>query len=163
MTKELHAQARKKFKRVHVVTHGLDDVWAMDLADMNEFKADNDNIRYILTVIDCFSRYAWAVPLKNKTGDEVLNALIKIIEKSGREPRHIWVDAGKEFVNHKMKKWLEENDIEMYHTYGEHKSAMIERFNRTLKTKMWQKLTEEQSNRWIDSLPDHIAFYLILC
>jgi len=118
MTKELHKKATKKFPRVHVVTHGLDDVWGADLSDLNEFKADNDNIRFILTVIDCFSRYAWAVPLKNKTGDEVLNAFIKIIEKSGRKPNHLWVDAGKEFVNNKMKKWLEENDIKMYHTYA---------------------------------------------
>jgi transposase InsO family protein len=153
MAAELHKPAVKHFKRAQVFTRGIDDVWAADLSDMNEFKKDNKNIRYILTVIDCFSRHAWASPIKDKTGDTVLNALKKIITTSGRKPARLWIDQGKEFVNKKMTNWLKENEIQPYHTYGEHKSAMVERFNRTLKSIMWKNLTELQSNDWVSILP----------
>ena len=101
MSAELHKPAVKHFKRAQVLTRGIDDVWAADLSDLNEFKEDNKNIRYILTVIDCFSRHAWALPIKDKTGDTVLNAFKNIITTSGRKPARLWIDQGKEFVRRK--------------------------------------------------------------
>jgi hypothetical protein len=159
MANELHKPVTRHFKRTHIITRGIDDMWSADLADMNEFKDDNDGIRYILTVIDGFSRYAWAVPIKDKTGDTVLKAFKKIISTSDRKPARLNIDQGKEFVNKKMTKWLEDNKITPYHTYSEHKASMIERFNRTLKSIMWKKLTELQSNKWIDILPDLVDEY----
>lgn len=156
---EIHKRVVRKFPRAQVITKGIDDVWAADLADMNEFKSANKNIRYILTVIDCFSRYAWAVPIKDKTGDTVLKAFQKIFQESKRKPQRLWVDQGKEFVNKEMAKWLESNKIIIYHTYGEHKASIVERFNRTLKTLMWKRLTEEQSHNWISILAELMNTY----
>jgi hypothetical protein len=159
LSKELHRPVTRKFKRAQVITKGIDDVWSADLADMNDLKEDNDGYRYILTVIDVFSRYAWAVPIKTKDGDTVLNAFKKITTESKRMPKRLWVDQGKEFVNKKMEKWLKENDISLYHTFGEHKASTIERFNRTLKSLMWRRFTQEQTHHWIDMVPELLEEY----
>ena len=106
LTKELHRPITRKFKRTQIITTGIDDVWAADLADMHLFADENDDYKYILTVIDCFSRYAWAVPIKDKKGDTVLNALKDIISKSKRKPNRLYVDQGKEFINKKTGEWL---------------------------------------------------------
>jgi len=159
MSKELHKPVVRRFKRAQVITKGIDDVWACDLADMGEFRKENENYRYILTVIDCFSRFAWAKAVKDKTGDTVLNAFKEIVSESKRKPSRIWSDQGKEFLNKKMKKWLDDNDITLYHTYGEHKASIVERFNRTLKSIMWKRLTAEQTEKWIDWIPEILEIY----
>ncbi|HVW99983.1 MAG TPA: hypothetical protein VHA52_06085, partial [Candidatus Babeliaceae bacterium] len=86
LSKELHRPVPKRFPRAKIITQGVDDVWAADLADMNSLKEDNDGHRYLLTIIDAFSRYAWAVPIKTKEGDTVLKALQNVIKESGRKP-----------------------------------------------------------------------------
>ena len=87
----------------------------------------------MLNVIDIFSKYTWSIPLKDKTGNSVLDGFKHIVKESERIPKHIWVDEGKEFYNKLMNEWLKENNIIRYSTHGEHKSVVVERFNRTLK------------------------------
>jgi hypothetical protein len=159
LSKELHKPVTRTFKRAQVITTGINDIFAADLADMSQFADENDGYKYLLTVIDCFSRYAWAVPIKDKKGDTVLNAFIEIINKSKRKPNRLWVDQGKEFVNKKMAEWLKENNILIYHTFGEHKASIVERFNRTLKSIMWRRLTEEQNDKWLPLLPELVKEY----
>lgn len=159
LTRELHRPITKKFKRAQVITTGINDIFAADLADMSQFADENDGYKYLLTVIDCFSRFAWAVPIKDKKGDTVLDAFKEIVVKSKRKPNRLWVDQGKEFVNHKMVHWLKENNILIYHTYGEHKASICERFNRTLKSLMWRRLTYEQNDKWIPILPELLHEY----
>ena len=106
----------------------------------------------MLNVIDVFSKYAWSIPLKDKKGPTVVEAFKQIVRQSDRIPKHIWVDEGKEFYNKHMNDWLQENIITRYSTHGEHKSAVVERFNRTLKEKMWKRFTSENTRRWIDKL-----------
>ncbi len=159
LTKELHRPVNRKFKRAQVITSGINDIFAADLVDMQQFAAENDGFKYMLTVIDCFSRYAWAIPIKDKKGDTVLNAFKELVSKSKRKPNRLWVDQGKEFVNKKMAEWLKENNILLYHTYGEHKASMVERFNRTLKSIMWRRFTYEQKDKWIHILPELINEY----
>ena len=94
----------------------------------------NKGIRYILCVIDLFSRYAWVIPLKNKKGESIVEGFEKIMDDSGnakhsnRKPNKIWVDHGSEFYNNKFKSFLKENDIEMYSNFNEGKSFVAERF-----------------------------------
>ena len=95
---------------------------------MQKWSKENKGYRYLLNVIDVFSKYAWSIPLKDKTGKTVLDAFKKIVEASNRKPKHIWVDQGKEFYNRNINEWIKENNIIMYSTYGEHKSAVVERF-----------------------------------
>ena len=97
--------------------------------------------RFLLCVFDIFSKYAWAIPLKDKKGITITNACQKILKESNRKPNKIWVDKGSEFYNSSFKKWLKDNDIEMYSIYNEGKSVVAERFIRTLKTKIYKYMT----------------------
>ena len=119
---------------------------------MQEWADVNKGFRYMLNVVDCFSKFAWNVQLKDKKGLTVLDAFKRIVRESGRRPRHLWVDEGKEFYNKDMTAWIKEHDIVRYSTHGEHKSAVVERFNRTLKTNMWRRFTAINTRNWIDML-----------
>ena len=106
----------------------------------------------MFNVIDVFSKYAWSIPLKDKKGQTTTEAFKAIVKQSNRIPRKIWVDKGKEYYNKNMDEWLQENNIIRYSTYGEHKSVVVERFNRTLKEIMWKRFTAENTRNWIDML-----------
>ena len=119
----------------------------------------NKRFRYLLLVIDIFSKYSWVVPLKDKKGVSIVNAFRKILNKSGRNRNKIWVDKGSEFYNNSFKKWLKDNDIEMYSIHNEGKSVVAERFIRTLKTKIYKYMTSVSKNVYIDKLDDIAGEY----
>ena len=98
----------------------------------------NEGFKFLLCVIDIFSKYAWVVPLKDKKGISIVNAFQKILKESDRKPNKIWVDKGSEFYNSSFKKWLKDNDIEMYLIHNEGKSVVAERFICKLKTKIYK-------------------------
>ena len=91
----------------------------------------NKGFRFLLCVIDIFSKYVWVVPLKDKKSISIVNAFQKILKESDRKPNKIWVDKGSEFYNNSFKKWLKDNDIEMYSIHNEGKSVVAERCIRT--------------------------------
>ena len=158
LAKELHKPVIRKFQRRRVIVKSLDEIWGIDLVDMQEWAKLNDGYKYILTIIDCFSRYAWAIPLKDKSASSVTEAFTKLF-KHGRIPTKLWNDEGSEFYNSSLSKLLSKHNITMYSTYGDHKSAVVERFNRTLKEKMWQQFTAKNTRKWIDMLPELIRSY----
>ena len=125
----------------------------------------NKGIRYLLCVIDLFSRYACVIPLKNKKGDGIVEGFKKILDDSenakhsNRKPNKIWVDHGSEFYNNKFKKFLKENDIEMYSTFNEGKSVVAERFVRTLKNKIDKHMTTIGKNVYFNDLDDIVDKY----
>jgi len=151
---EIHKSIRRNFQKRRVYVKGIDDIWGSDLVEMQEWSNKNKGFRYKLTLIDVFSKFGWSRPLKDKTGQTTLDAFKQIVKQSGRQPKFIWVDEGKEFYNKYMDEWLKENNITRYSTHGEHKSAVVERFNRTLKTKKWkgfsQRIQEIGSTCWIN-------------
>ncbi len=155
----MHKQIRRKFPKRQVNVYDIDDVWGCDLVEMQEWSKQNKGFRYMLNVIDVFSKYAWSIPLKDKTMKTTLDALKRIGKQSNRIPRHIWVDEGKEFYNKDMNEWLKENNIIRYSTHGEHKSVVVERFNRTLKSIMWKRFTAENTRNWIDMLDKLLLEY----
>ena len=110
----------------------------------------NKESRFLLCVVDIFSKYAWVVPLKDKKGITITNAFQKILKESNRKPNKIWVDKGSEFYNNSFKKCLKDNDIEMYSTHNEGKSVVAERFIRTLKAKIYKYLTSVSKTVYID-------------
>ena len=110
-----------------------DNIWGVDLADMQLISKHNKGIRYLLYVIDLFSKYAPVVPLKAEKGVSIVNAFQKILDSSKRKPSKIWVDQGSEVYNNHFKKLLKDSDISMYSAYNEGKSVVAERFIRTLK------------------------------
>ena len=159
LSEELHKPVRRKFPRRAVIVQGIDHVWSCDLVEMQEWMNKNDGYKYMLNIVDVLSKYAWSVPLKNKTAETVVDAFQKVVTESKRKPSHVWVDEGGEFYNKLMDKWLANNKINRYSTHGDHKSANVERFNRTLKTLMWKRFTAENTRRWIDMLPEILKKY----
>ena len=119
----------------------------------------NEGIKYLLCVIDLYSKYAFVIPLKDKKGSSILNAFDKIIKQYNRKPNKIWVDQVGEFYNNIFKKWLSDNDIIMYSTYNEGKSVVAERFNRTLKSKLYKHMTAIGKNVYYDVLDDVVNKY----
>ena len=119
----------------------------------------NKEFRFLLCVIDIFSKYAWVVPLKDKKGISIVDAFQKILDDSNRKPNKIWVDKGSEFYNNSFKKWLKDNDIEMYLIHNEGKSVVAERSIRTLKTKIYKYMTSVSKNVYIDKLDDMVNEY----
>ena len=113
----------------------------------------NKRFRFLLCVIDIFSKYAWVIPLKDKKGISIVNAFQKILKESDRKPNKIWVDKGSEFYNNSFKKWLKDNNIEMYSIHNEGKSVVAERFTRTLQfTKICKYMISVSKNVYIDKL-----------
>ena len=117
----------------------------------------NKGIRFLLCVIDIFSKYAWVVPLKDE-GVSIVAAFQCILKQSNRKPNKIWVDKGSEFYNASFKKWLRDN-IVMYSTNNERKSVVAERFIRMLKSKIYKYMTSISKNVYINKLDDIVDEY----
>ena len=121
-----------------------------DLADMQLISKFNKGFRFLLCVIDIFSKYAWVIPLKDKKGASIVDAFQKILDKSKwRKPNKIWDDKGSEFYNNSFKKWLKVNDIEIYSIHNEGKSVLTERYIRILKTKIYINTWLQYQKMWI--------------
>ena len=148
-TYTLHKPARRHYKRNRVIVGGIDELWQMDLADMQTMAAENDGYRYLLVCIDVFSKYLWVIPLKTKTGSALVTAFKKILE-SGRKPQKIQTDQGTEFFNKHFKDLMKEEEIQLYNTYNETKASIVERVIRTLKTRMWRYFTAKKTMRYIE-------------
>ena len=148
---EIHKPVKRVFNRRKVHAAHKDEVWSMDLVEMQEWKGTNDGSRYMLTVVDVFTQFAWAREMKSKSAIDTFAAFISIVSDSSRQPLKIWVDQGAEFYNGVFKKWMASQSppVIMYSTFGESKSVIVERFNRTLKTWMWRQFTEENTRRWV--------------
>ena len=134
------------------MVNGIDKIWAADLADMKAFEKYNDGYTFLLLVIDIFSKYGWIIPLKNKRGKTVAEALKNIFEE--RKPEKLWTDKGTEFKNKDVKKL-----IETYSTENEEKSSVVERWIRTMKEKMWKYFTDNKTLTYMNVLPDLVEDY----
>ena len=111
---ELHKPIIRKFNKRKVYAQFKDNIWGVDLVDMQSLSRKNKGIKYILCAIDLYIKYAFVVPLKYKKGISIVNAFNKIIKQSNRKPNKIWVDQGGEFYNNVFEKWLSDNGINMY-------------------------------------------------
>ena len=158
LAEELHKPIIKNFKRRKVYSSFRDNIWGVDLADMSLISKFNKGIKYLLCVIDLFSRYSWVIPLKNEKEESIVEGFQSIL-KNSRKPNKIWVDHGSEFYNIKFKSFLKENDIEMYSTHNEGKSVVAERFIKTLKNKIYKHMTYIGKNAYIDVLDDIVDKY----
>lgn len=155
---ELHKQARKRFPRRHVYVKGVDDLWQVDLVDMQSHSRVNKGNKYILTVIDVLSKYAWALPVRDKKGETVTTAMAKVL-KEGRVPVNLQCDQGKEFYNQPFKKLMKRYHINMYSTFSAMKASVVERFNRTLKGWMFKEFGVQGTYKWLDKLPQLLEKY----
>jgi hypothetical protein len=155
---EIVAPKRKPRVFRQVVAKKIDDIWALDLANMSDLKDDNNGFTQMLVVVDVFSRHAWCAPLKNKSADATWKALEPLLLKY--KPRCLWTDQGSEFYNKTWTSKLKALKIHLYSAFtGESKVSIAERFIRTLKTKLWFYFFSHNTRKWIDVLPEVVATY----
>ncbi len=157
-TYTLHKPYRKHFRRNRVIVYAMDEQWQADFADMRSISKHNDNYKYILTCIDILSKYVLAVFLKSKTGQSLVDAF-KLIFKDGRKPTKINTDQGTGFENTVFKSFVKHHKIHSFTTRSDMKASVVERFNQTLKTKMWRYFTARNTYRYIDVLKDLLFSY----
>jgi hypothetical protein len=155
----LHRQARKRFRRNRIYVKSIDEQWEIDLVDLTAISQHNDNYKFILTCIDVLSKKAWARGLHSKHATVITEAFKTILDE-GRKPWQVRSDKGKEFVNETFKKLLRNEGIHFFTSQNEDiKCSIVERFNRTLKSKMWRYFTENNTYKWIDVLSKLIRGY----
>lgn len=155
----IHRDIKRRFKRQSIIAPSIDYQWQADLVILNNLRQYNDGFNNILMCIDVFSRYAWAVPLKTKTGQEIIRAFTHIFDTSGRKPIKLNTDQGTEFVNSEFQTFLKARNIDFFVSVGDTKAAICERLNRTIKSKMWRYFTWKNTYRYIDVLPSLMEAY----
>jgi len=156
----LHKPARRHYKRNKIYVAGIDAQWQADLADMQGIARQNDGMRYILTVIDVFSKFAWAVPVRSKDAGSISEGFAEVMRlASPRTPKRLQTDKGKEFFNSTFAALMKRHKIHHFASESDMKAAVVERFNRTIKTRIYTYLSDRGGARWVDVLQDLINAY----
>lgn len=153
----LHKPTQREPLYRRIYTKGINYLFQCDLVDLAKHGSDNDGFKYIITVIDTFSKRAWAFPLKTKTTKEICKVMSKLFKKV--KCKKIEFDKGGEFVSRLFKKLLQKHKIKYYHVHSDRKAAIVERFNKTLKWRMSRYNTKQGGHRWVDNLQDVINAY----
>ncbi|KAK3929579.1 Putative uncharacterized transposon-derived protein [Frankliniella fusca] len=154
----LHKPARRRFPRNVTYADNIDESWQTDLTDFQSLKKDNDGFSYILCVIDVFSKFAWAVPIKDKSGPSIIKGFQTIFKTTDRRPTRLFSDKEKEYINKTFQKFLKENNITYIHTHNpDIKCSIVERWQRTIKSKLFKRFTHTEQYRYVDGLLDDIV------
>lgn len=156
---ELHKPARRNYVRRRVIMKGMNDLLQADLVEMIPYAQMNKNYKYLLTIIDTFSKFAWAIPIKTKSAPDVSAALDSVLKTLKYPPKNLQTDDGKEFFNARVKKLMAEYNINHYSTFSGLKASIVERFNRTLKNRMWKQFSMQGTYKWIDMVSGLVANY----
>ena len=153
----LHKPVKKPELYRRIFTKGINYLYQCDLVDLSGFQRDNNGYRWIITIIDTFSKKAWAFKMKRKTGQAIVDVMKPFFQLN--TPQKIQFDQGSEFYNSLFLKLLKRHKIKHYSVYSEQKAAIVERFNRSLKSRMFRYFTSKGSHRWVDILQDLIDGY----
>ena len=154
---ELHQPARKIFPRRSVITRFKDDLWQSDLIDMQTHARKNNGFKFILIVIDTYTKYLWFEALKNKTAKECTKGMIKILKKN--QPKLLQTDNGTEFYNNEFQSIMKKYNIKHYSTYSSIKAGMAERVIKTIKNKIYKHFTSTGSWNWYNSISKLVYDY----
>ena len=144
----LYKPSRRTFKRNKVYAPEIDSLWEADLAFVQEVAKENDGVNYLLVVIDVFSKYVWVRPMKNKTAHSLLEAFDSILSE-GRKPEKLRTDKGTEFLNETFQQYLKKKNSHFSTANNEPNASVVERVNRTLKSKLYRYFTPINSLRYI--------------
>ena len=156
---ELHKPITRNFQKRSVVSNGIDDIWAADLVEMQKFSKWNKGLKYLLMVIDVFSKYGWIRGLKDKKTETVSKAFDDIFKSSKRLPKMLGTDKGSDFISKHFKDFLKSKGITLYHTENEEKSSVVERWNRTMKNRMWKMFTVNNNTVYFDKIDKLVNDY----
>ena len=149
----------KKFQKRRVISYGVDKIWSADLVEIQKYSKWNKGVKYLLMVIDVFSKYGWIEPLKDKKTESVSLAFDTIFKKSKRKPEKLWTDKGSEFISKHFKDFLKRHSITLYHSQNEEKSSIVERWNKTMKNKMWKMFSANNNTVYWDKLDKLVDDY----
>ena len=153
----LHKPEKKPALYRRIWTKGIKYLYQCDLVDLSSLHKHNDGYKWIITIIDTFSKKAWAFKMKNKSANSVVTVMKPFLQKN--TPQKMQFDQGTEFYNKKFLSLLEKLKIKHYSVFSDKKGAIVERFNRTLKTRMFKYFTSKGSHRWVDVLQDLVNGY----
>lgn len=158
-TYTLFKQVNKKFVRLPILVNNRNEQWQIDLMDMSWLSAENDGYRYLFNVIDCFSRFVWVIPIKTKSSETIANEISKLLQTK-KVPEKIQSDQGKEFKNSKFLSIMKKYKINYFTSTDDViKCAIVERFNRTLRNRIYRFLSHNSTKRYIDVLQDIVQSY----
>ena len=166
LAKEVFSPQITKFIRERTIPSYKDETWSADLIDKSSLSKYNNNYKFILTVIEIFTKYAWAIPLKNKSGLSITNGFKIVLSEhpqGGSEPRKpekLWVERGSELYNKTFKSLLKEYEIKLYSTYSDLKAVIIERFNRTILHIINKPMIINGDGNWVNILNDAVVTYI---
>ena len=154
----LHKPTRRRFRTLPVLVFAIDDQRAVDVIEVGDIAKYNRGYHYLLTVVGVLSKYAWVEPVKSKTGKDVTAAFEKILKRSDLQtPRRLQTDDGKEFYNKTFQALMKRKDIRYFSTSGDTKASVIERFNRTLKKRMYRYFTVKNTLSLLPVLKDLVT------
>ena len=154
----LNKSVKRNFQHGCVIVSSIDDQWDADLASFAYDADANDGYRYLLVVIDIFSRYGWIEPIKDKSSKEIVHAFNKILNK-GRKPRRLRTDAAKDFTSKRFQENLKSKNINHFTTHSEKQANYVERFIKTIKSRIWRHIRSQNSRRYIDVLQKLVDSY----
>ena len=152
---EIYSKALKRnYPTNKTIIKSIDDTWSSDLLDMNDYGPKNNRgYRYILVVVDNYSKFGWTIPLKNKYAQSITDAFSQIIKTSRRKPNLLETDDGKEYVNKIFNEFLNKNKIKIYSRYTDKGAVFAERFNRTIRNLLKKPVFKKGKADWISELP----------
>ena len=151
---------RKNYPTNKIIYNHIDEVWSIDLADMIDYKiSNNKGFRYIFIIIDNFSKYLWAMPLKNKYSQTITNEFSNILTKSKRKPLKIESDRGTEFYNSIFQKLLKNKNIHHYSRFTDKGPSIAERVIRTIRNLLKKPVFEKGDADWLSELPSVVKQY----
>ena len=155
----LHRKVKKHFQKNRIYVTGIDSQWEVDLADLPAIMDQNDGYRFLFCAIDVLSKYAWVIPLKRKNDEALLEGFKRLFKSTDRRPKFVRADKGGEFVNKLVNDFLTDKGIRFFTSNNVNKSAIVERFQRTLKGYMWRYFSKMDNERYIDKLQDFVHAY----
>ena len=159
-TYTLHKTPRRRFQRRKTIVAGMHEQWQCDLIDLTRLKKHNRGKTFVLTAIDVFSKVADAVPLANKTSSEMIRGLKILFKRAKKIPRTLQTDKGKEFLNGPVQAFLKKMGVHHFVTENDDiKAAVIERYNRTLKERLWRYFTRHKTLHYLKVLPMLVSSY----
>ena len=158
-SEEIFSPVIKKFQRIQIQTHYKDECWSIDLIDRSSLAKYNKNYKFIFTRIDNHTKYAWALPLKDKSEKSTTTAFKSLIEKAEKKTDKIWSDRGKEFYNKTFLDFLKQNEIQIYSTNSDLKAVFVERFNRTLLDLIKEPMYIEGKACWLNHINSALDKY----
>ena len=156
----LHKPRRRRFKTLPTLVFKINEQFVMDLVDLQKLAKYNKGYKYLLTVIDVLSKFAWVEPLKSKSATAMVEALQRLWARLGdRLPEKVQTDSGGEFYNAKVQAFFKKQGVNHFSTHGDPHGSVVEQWNRTLKTNMFRYFTAHNTLKYIDVLPALVKTY----